>query len=127
MELTLPPEPLELRKEIRNFLERHPELREEGGHAVADVAGYWYGNKLPRYLWKSGWGQVLDRTGMDKDLFMRTVGAHRAGFFRWIDGEASWEELIDLIARSTTKTAERLGARATAETMERAVRRPQHS
>lgn len=112
MRLSKPPEPVEVKEQVLRFLERHPELREESAHSVGDVAGYWYGNKLPRYLWKSGWGPALTEAGLDKDRFMRIVGAHRAGFFRWIDGEMSWDELVDIVMRSTAKTAGGMAARA---------------
>lgn len=112
MRLSKPPEPVEMKELVRRFSKRHPEVREDSAHSVAAVAGYWYGNMLPRYLWKSGWGPDLTKAGLDKDRFMRVVGAHRAGFFRWIDGEMSWEALVEIIRRSTAKTAEGVAARA---------------
>ncbi len=112
MRLSKPPEPIEMREQALRFLERHPELREETAHSVADATCYWYGNKLPRYLWNGGWGQALTEAGLDKDRFMRIVGAHRASFFRWIDGKMSWDELADIVMRSTAKTAEGMATRA---------------
>lgn len=108
MNLVVPPEPQHLKEEVLAFLRKYPEARDEGGHSVADPISYWYGNKLPRYFWKSGWGPDLKQVGFDEDRFMRTVGAHRVGFFRWIDEEMAWDRLADLIVRSVEKTAEAL-------------------
>ncbi len=114
MQLERPSEPIRLREEVLRFLRRHPQSREEGGHSVADPLTYWYGNKLPRYLWKSGWGPKLSGAGLDPDRFMRTIGAHRKGFFRWIDGVLPWDQFLDLIVLSVTKTAESLQSKAKA-------------
>ncbi|MFQ5838875.1 MAG: hypothetical protein ACE5HJ_08885 [Thermoplasmata archaeon] len=111
MELERHPEPLHIKEEVLKLIERHPETREEGGHSVADPISYWYGNKLPRYLWKGGWGPKLKEIGFDEDRFMRTIGAHRAGFLRWIDDEMPWEKLLDLLILSVTRTAESLRAK----------------
>ncbi len=108
MELRRAPEPVELKEEILRLFEKHPEAREEGAHSVVDPITYWYGNKLPRYLWKSGWGPKLKRLGYDEDRFMRTIGAHKAGFLLWIDGKMTWEKFSGLMMLSVTKTAESL-------------------
>ncbi len=105
MDLRQPPEPVELKEEVLRFLDKYPESRQEGGHSVADAVSYWYGNKLPRYLWKSGWGLKLQEAGVDRERFMRTIGAHRSGFFRWIDGDMTWDRLIELMTLSVSKTA----------------------
>lgn len=112
MDLGRPAEPTEIREEVENFLAKYPGSREEGGHSVADPISYWYGNKLPRYLWKEGWGPQLRKAGFNEDRFMRTVGAHRVGFFRWIDGEVPWDKLLDLILASVLKTSNTLQAKA---------------
>lgn len=114
MELKAPDEPAHLKEEVLAFLRKYPEARDEGGHSVADPISYWYGNKLPRYFWKSGWGPELKHLGFDEDRFMRTVGAHRVGFFRWIEGEMEWDRLADLVVRSVAKTAQSLQEKATA-------------
>ncbi|MFQ5908948.1 MAG: hypothetical protein ACE5JE_09035 [Thermoplasmata archaeon] len=99
-------EPVDLKEEVLELVSRYPEFREEGSHAVADPISYWYGNKLPRYLWKGGWGEQLKVAGVSEDLFMQTIGAHRIGFFRWIDGEMNWEKLLDNMILSATKLVE---------------------
>ncbi len=113
MELNRPPEPVEIREEVLSLFKKYPEAREEGGHSVADVVSYWYGNKLPRYLWKKGWGPELEKAGFDPDRFMRVIGAHRVGFMRWIDGTMSWEKLLGLMVVSVTRTAQSRQAKAT--------------
>jgi hypothetical protein len=112
MQLERPAEPVHIKEEVLRLFQRHPESREEGGHSVADPISYWYGNKLPRYLWKSGWGPRLKQTGFNEDRFMRAVGAHRVGFMRWIDGEMPWERFLDLLIVTVTKTAESFRAAA---------------
>ena len=114
MELERPPEPGHLKDEVHRLLERHPDAREEGSHSVADALSYWYGNKLPRYLWSAGWGPKLKEAGLDPDRFMQTVGAHRIGFLKWIDGEMGWDKLLEYILLSTKKAVERLQPKAEA-------------
>ncbi|MFQ5986831.1 MAG: hypothetical protein ACE5KQ_05680 [Thermoplasmata archaeon] len=96
-------EPVRLKEEVLELVAKYPEFREEGGHAVADPISYWYGNKLPRYLWKGGWGEKLRDIGVSEDQFMQAIGAHRIGFFRWIDDEMEWEKLLDFMILSATK------------------------
>ena len=106
MEFERLPEPLQLKEEVLELVTKHPEMREEGGHAVADPISYWYGNKLPRYLWKGGWGERLRAEGVTEDQFMQTIGAHRIGFFRWIDEKMEWEKLLDFMILSAAKLLE---------------------
>lgn len=108
MNLERVPEPTNIKQEVLKLFSRHPEAREEGSHSVADPISYWYGNKLPRYLWKAGWGPSLKAAGLNEDRFMRVVGAHRVSFLKWIDGELPWDRLLDLIMLSVAKTAEGL-------------------
>ncbi|MEE8231718.1 MAG: hypothetical protein V3R46_00155 [Thermoplasmata archaeon] len=103
MEFERLPEPLQLKEEVLELLTKHPEMREEGSHAVADPISYWYGNKLPRYLWKGGWAERLRAVGVAEDQFMQTIGAHRIGFLRWIDDEMGWEKLMDFMILSAAK------------------------
>lgn len=112
MNLERLPEPVHLREEVHRLFVKHPDAREEGGHEVADAISYWYGNKLPRYLWNRGWGPWLQQGGLRPDQFMRTVGAHRIGFLKWIDGEMPWEKLLDYLILSTEKAMERIQAKA---------------
>ncbi|MFQ6013403.1 MAG: hypothetical protein ACE5LS_07145 [Thermoplasmata archaeon] len=106
MEFERLPEPVQLKEEVLVLISRYPETREAGSHSVADPISYWYGNKLPRYLWKGGWGPKLQGLGVSEDEFMQTIGAHRIGFFRWIDDEMEWEKLQDYLILSTTKLVE---------------------
>jgi hypothetical protein len=110
MDLERLPEPLHIKNEVLKLFERHPEAREEGSHSVADPISYWYGNKLPRYFWKGGWGPRLKEAGLNEDRFMRVVGAHRVSFLRWIDGEMPWDEFQKLVILSVAKTAEGIRA-----------------
>jgi hypothetical protein len=103
MEFERLPEPLQLKGEVLELVTKYPEFREEGSHATADPISYWYGNKLPRYLWNAGWGRKLKEMGVAEDQFMQTIGAHRIGFFRWIDDEMEWEKLLDFMIRSAVK------------------------
>lgn len=106
MEFVRLPEPLQLKGEVLELVAKYPEFREEGSHATADPISYWYGNKLPRYLWNGGWGEKLIVGGVAEDQFMQTIGAHRIGFFRWIDDEMEWEKLLDFMILSATKLVE---------------------
>ncbi|MFQ5962218.1 MAG: hypothetical protein ACE5MG_12560 [Candidatus Methylomirabilales bacterium] len=107
-------EPVHLKEEVLELVSKYPEFREEGSHAVADPISYWYGNKLPRYLWKGGWGPRLREIGVSEDQFMQTIGAHRIGFFRWIDHEMEWEKFLDFMILSATKLVEGQAAEAEA-------------
>jgi hypothetical protein len=37
---------------------------------------------------------------------MQTIGAHRIGFFRWIDNKIEWEKLLDFMILSVAKLLE---------------------
>lgn len=114
MELDRLPEPDHLKEEVLDLFERHPETREEGDHSVAEPISFWYGNKLPRYLWNAGWGAPLRRAGLEPDAFMRAVGAHRKGFRKWIEGEIEWDRLLEFIRASTKKAVDQLNPKAEA-------------
>ena len=80
--LSLPEEPVELRRRTRALIEDDP----VGGAALVD-AGAWIADPL----WVV-WGPVLESAGMDRDRFGEIVAAYRRELWLWVMGERTWAQ-----------------------------------
>jgi hypothetical protein len=81
-ELTLPEEPVGLRRRTRALIEQDPER----GAALVD-AGSWVADPL----WER-WGPALRSAGMDRDHFQRIVTGYRRELWLWVMGERTWAQ-----------------------------------
>ncbi|QOJ78749.1 hypothetical protein IG193_08370 [Infirmifilum lucidum] len=91
--LETPPEPLEVRKRIRELYEV---LSGQLGSG-SERAAVWSGNLLARYLWGE-WGGELKKMGFSWPTFLSALKAYTSLVARWaITGDLSWEELVDRI------------------------------
>lgn len=81
VELPLPDEPVELKREARAFLEAHPE---EGRRRIRD-AGF-----LAEPLWET-WGDALREAGMGRERFLEVARGYSGEIRLWIVGERIWE------------------------------------
>jgi hypothetical protein len=86
--LPLPGEPAELKAETRALLEDSPE---EGARVVRDatfVAGP---------LWDE-WGEVLERSGMDRARFLEISRGYSDELRLWVVGERPWNHCVSGLA-----------------------------
>jgi hypothetical protein len=82
LSLSLPEEPVELRRRTRALIEQDP----AGGAAVVD-AGAWIANPLWGF-----WGPVLEPAGMDRGRFDEIVAGYRRELWLWVMGERTWAQ-----------------------------------
>jgi len=81
-ELTLPEEPVELRRRTRTLIEQDPER----GAAVLDAGSF-----LADPLWER-WGPALEPAGMTRDRFDGIVADYRRELWLWVMGERAWAQ-----------------------------------
>jgi hypothetical protein len=80
--LSLPEEPVALRRRTRALIEEDPGR----GTAVVD-AGPWIADPL----WER-WGPALEAAGMDRDRFGAIVTGYRRELWLWVMGERTWAQ-----------------------------------
>jgi hypothetical protein len=80
--LSLPEEPVELRRRTRALVEEDPDR----GAAVVDAGAF-----LADLLWE-GWGPALEPAGMDRDRFAGIVAGYRRELWLWVMGERTWAQ-----------------------------------
>ena len=80
--LSLPGEPVELRRRTRALVEEDPDR----GAAVVDAGAF-----LADPLWER-WGPALERAGMDRDRFAGIVAGYRRELWLWVMGERTWAQ-----------------------------------
>jgi hypothetical protein len=81
-DLSLPEEPVTLRRHTRALIEEDPGR----GGAVVD-AGSWIADPL----WER-WGPALEASGMDRDHFDGIVAGYRRELWLWVMGERTWAQ-----------------------------------
>ena len=87
-ELTLPPEPAELRAETRALVEDSPE---EGIRVVSD------GRFVADLLWEE-WGDELGGAGMDYERFLDITRGYAGELRLWVVGERPWGHCVSGLA-----------------------------
>ena len=80
--LSLPEEPIELRRGTRALVEQDPDQ----GAAVVDAGAF-----LADPLWER-WGPALEPAGMDRDRFGAIVAGYRRELWLWVMGERTWAQ-----------------------------------
>ena len=80
--LSLPEEPVELRRRTRALVEQDPGR----GAAVVDAGAF-----VADPLWER-WGPALERAGMDRDRFGGIVAGYRRELWLWVMGERTWAQ-----------------------------------
>jgi hypothetical protein len=80
--LSLPEEPVELRRRTRALVEEDPEQ----GAALVDAGAF-----LADPLWER-WGAALEAAGMDRDRFGGIVTGYRRELWLWVMGERTWAQ-----------------------------------
>ncbi len=81
-DLTLPEEPVELRRRTRALVEQDPER----GAAVLDDGAF-----LADPLW-ARWGPALEPAGLDRARFDAIVAGYRRELWLWVMGERTWAQ-----------------------------------
>ncbi len=97
--LSIPPEP----KDIKEMIAQISTL--QGKNAFGML---WYGNRIASYLW-SYWGSKLSSRGMRWQDFLHALREWRDDFIRWLEGETTWEALMEKITESLSKETKVIG------------------
>jgi hypothetical protein len=82
MDLSVPEEPVGLRRRTRALVEQDPGQ----GAAVVDDGAF-----LADPLWER-WGPALQAAGMDRDRFGQIVAGYRRELWLWVMGERTWAQ-----------------------------------
>ena len=80
--LSLPEEPVELRRRTRALVEQDPER----GAATVDAGAF-----IADPLWER-WGPALEAAGMDRGRFDSIVTGYRRELWLWVMGERTWAQ-----------------------------------
>ena len=80
-QLEVPPEPVELHRELRTGLLAGQPFRPTAGAAVSEL------------LWHR-WGPGLQAAGMDRLAFGAVVDGHRRELWLWVVGDRRWEPVV---------------------------------
>lgn len=60
-----------------------------------DSLGMWFGNQLPRYLWKdAGWSQPLKAEGYTWQSFLKVLSLHKKEMIQWARHALSWTDFL---------------------------------
>ncbi len=87
MNLTLPPEPKALKKQLTKQI--------KGIGSKIDSLTVWFGNKLPSYLWKeSEWSRPLKKEGYNWQSFLKLLSLHKKDMIKWSNDTMSWRDLL---------------------------------
>lgn len=87
MNLTIPPEPLLLKKQTN----------QQKTDKTWDMDGIilWFGNRLPSYLWKeAGWSTPLKEMGYSWQSFLKILSLHKKEMIQWSWNTISWKEFL---------------------------------
>jgi hypothetical protein len=60
-----------------------------------DSLGLWFGNQLPRYLWRdAGWSIPLKAEGYTWQSFLKILSLHKKEMIQWARDALSWKEFL---------------------------------
>ena len=91
MSLKFPPEPMSLKKLMKDLMKRYSGEEWDVKDFIA-----WVGNKLPAYLWtKYYWKYILSREGWTWQSFLKFLSRRTDEIVKWINDEISWSQLIN--------------------------------
>jgi hypothetical protein len=87
MKLTIPPEPKILKEQ---FIEQKKEI----GLKI-DSLTFWFGNRLPSYLWKNGgWSKPLKAEGYNWQSFLKILSLHKKEMIKWSRDTLAWKDFL---------------------------------
>jgi hypothetical protein len=81
-DLSLPEEPVELRRRTRALVEQDPGR----GAAVVEAGSF-----VADPLWER-WGPALEAAGLDRGRFDAIVAGYRRELWLWVMGERTWAQ-----------------------------------
>ena len=87
MILSIPPEPIKLKKQITK--------QKEDIEIKFDSITLWLGNRLPSYIWKNGgWSKPLKAEGYNWQSFLQILSLHKKEMIRWSRNSLSWRDFL---------------------------------
>jgi hypothetical protein len=95
-ELTLPPEPEEMLKELIGFKQH---LHDDQSDVDWDSEAIWLKNMIPSYLWK-GWKLTLAKVGFTWPKFLKQMKYHTRDMKRLLEKEISWNDFTTILIKA---------------------------
>jgi len=87
MKLKIPPEPKLLKNQ---FIKQKKNIEMK-----IDTLTFWFGNKLPSYLWKEGgWAKPLKAEGYSWQSFLKILSLHKKDMIKWSWNTLSWKDFL---------------------------------
>jgi len=87
MYLSVPPEPMMLKKQSNG--------QKKTKEWDIDSIVLWFGNKLPSYLWRDGgWSKPLKAEGYNWQSFLKILSLHKKEMIKWSKNAISWKEFL---------------------------------
>jgi len=93
LNLYTPKEP----KEIKKWIQNQSQQRDSSEIDWASL-NVWFGNKLPRFLWKE-WQGELKPVGFNWQKFLKLLKYRTDAIILWSQGKLKWENLIKEIQK----------------------------
>ena len=87
MKLKIPPEPKLLKNQ---FIKQKKNIEMK-----IDSLTFWFGNKLPSYIWKEGgWAKPLKAEGYSWQSFLKILSLHKKDMIKWSWNTLSWKDFL---------------------------------
>jgi len=87
MNLSIPPEPVMLKKQSKG--------QKNKKEWDVDSLVLWFGNRLPTYLWNdAGWSTPLKAEGYNWQSFLKILSLHKKEMIRWSRDALTWKEFL---------------------------------
>jgi len=86
--LSTPKEPIEIKEQIKAFHQKYP-----GGSIDWASLNVWFGNQLPKYLWKE-WKDKLKSSGFTWQKFLKLLKYRTDAIILWSQDKLKWQNLI---------------------------------
>ena len=88
LNLSIPKEPTEIKKRIKLF-----HLKSDSNSIDWDSFNVWFGNQLPKYLWKE-WKDKLKHSGFTWQKFLKLLKYRTDAIILWSQDKLKWENLV---------------------------------
>ena len=87
MKLNIPPEPKIIKRQLIE--------QKKGIEMKIDSLTFWFGNKLPSYLWKDGgWSKPLKKEGYNWQSFLKILSLHKKDMIKWSWNTLTWKDFL---------------------------------
>lgn len=93
VKLSIPKEPKDVKEKIQSFNQKS-----SGGSIDWASLNVWFGNQLPKYLWKE-WQSKLKPVGFTWQKFLKLLKFKTGEIISWSQDQMEWKDLIKEIKK----------------------------